>query len=232
MGRHENYNHIPAGGYNINDNSRKVQIVHRTIGGAPGGFAGKIFGGMISPISVVWPGEKVPDLDHHWAIRVGDWYHQLQATSLFGGDNYYDNQKYDGWKGAWDEYTVGETNFNDVAIASAGIQTINEMPEIYNAVDNNCQKFVIKLLDKICRNGRKKVRTLYSPLTPQIGFVPGAERDDVTLGEEVEVAYVENGAAHLAQLEKVADIMAENTPSIDQEEYEKRAKAAETQTEE
>ncbi|KAK4188162.1 hypothetical protein QBC35DRAFT_383276 [Podospora australis] len=229
MGRHENYNRIPAAAYDINGHSRKVQVVHRTVGGVGPSIVSKSFFGYLNPLTLL-PGEKVPDLTHHWAVRVGDWYHQLQATSLNGGDNYYDNQKYDGAAGQWDEWTVGETKFNDAAIASAGIQVINDMDPIYNAYNNNCQKFTINLLNLICRNGRKKVRTSYSIFTPLVGFIPGREEEGAALGEEVEVAYVEDGAAHFAQLEKVEDIMAENTPMLTPEEFEKKMQDMATQT--
>lgn len=36
------------------------------------------------------------------------------------------------------------------------------MRPAYNLYDNNCQKFVMDLLDKICEPGREKVITTYS----------------------------------------------------------------------
>src|ERR1700712_5233328 len=56
----------------------------------------------------------------HWCVVVGDFYHQLQATSLDGGWNYYDNDRIDIVGGGWALYEVGEPRFNDVAITSAG----------------------------------------------------------------------------------------------------------------
>ncbi|KAK7409264.1 hypothetical protein QQX98_008574 [Neonectria punicea] len=37
---------------------------------------------------------------------------------------------------------------------------MNEMPEAYNVLDNNCQHFTLRLLDKILRDGRKKMKML------------------------------------------------------------------------
>jgi hypothetical protein len=120
MYRHnDNINRILSGDYNINSKERKVYIVHRTLGGAVGGWAGKIWRAIFAGPGE-WPfldNDVVPDLTHHWAVRVGDWYHQLQVK---GGWNFYENDKYDAFLGAWDQYEVGVTRYNDAAIVSAG----------------------------------------------------------------------------------------------------------------
>jgi hypothetical protein len=93
-----------------------------------------------------------------------------------------------------------------------------DMPEKYELRTNNCQCFVLKLADLICRNGRKTVFTSWSLTTRQLGFIPGSEDENAKLGEEVEVAFVENGDAHFAQLEEIEKIMQEYTPTVTEEE--------------
>jgi len=89
-----------------------------------------------------------------------------------------------------------------------------DMPEKYELRTNNCQCFVLKLADIICRNGRKTVFTSWSLTTRQLGFIPGSETGQPEEGEEVEVAFVEDGNAHFAQLQKIGKIMLEYTPTI------------------
>jgi hypothetical protein len=92
------------------------------------------------------------------------------------------------------------------------------MPEDYNVIYNNCQTFSLKLADKLCRNGRKKVFTSWSPTTRQLGFIPGWEDGSAEQGEEVEVAFVENGVAHFEQMAAIEKIMRDNTPTVTEEE--------------
>lgn len=89
---------------------------------------------------------------------------------------------------------------------------------MYRLVDNNCQKFVLKLLDVICANGRKKVYTSYSRFTLTAGFIPGDLPDEVKAGDEVEVAYAEDGSAQIDLLNKALEIMDENTPTVAEDE--------------
>ena len=89
------------------------------------------------------------------------------------------------------------------------------MPEVYHVINNNCQTFTIKLLDLLCRNGRKKVYTSYGGRTLQIGFAPGEEEPaKLGAGKEVEVAFVEDGVKHFELLDEVETIMKDNTPEI------------------
>ena len=37
---------------------------------------------------------------------------------------------------------------------------MNETPEVYNYLENNCQHYALRLLDKILRDGRKKMKML------------------------------------------------------------------------
>ena len=87
------------------------------------------------------------------------------------------------------------------------------MPEMYNAYNNNCQTFVISLLDIICRAGRKKVNTSYSLTTLQMAYVP-TEGNTIPEDEEIEVAITADGIAQAELLAKVQEIMDENTPKL------------------
>lgn len=92
-----------------------------------------------------------------------------------------------------------------------------EMSEDYNVINNNCQTFCLKLADKLCRNGRKKVFTSWSPTTRQLGFIPGLENGLAEQGEEIEIAFVENGIAHFEQMATIEKIMQDNTPTLTEE---------------
>lgn len=94
------------------------------------------------------------------------------------------------------------------------------MDEVYKLVDNNCQKFTLKLLDLICADGRKKVYTSYSRHKLQAGFIPGELLDESNPGEkvEVEVAFVEDGVAHIELLDRAFELMDENTPTLAEDE--------------
>ena len=47
-------------------------------------------------------------------------------------------------------------------IKSSGYEAIKAMPPLYNIYDNNCQKFVMNLLQIICEPGCTKVATSWS----------------------------------------------------------------------
>jgi hypothetical protein len=42
----------------------------------------------------------------------------------------------------------------------AAAKAMNEMDEVYNVKKNNCQHFTLRVLDKILRDGRKRVKML------------------------------------------------------------------------
>ena len=108
----------------MNDNLRTVYIGHRKLGGKDAQLGWKLLGLSIAPAVPFanLPGKSLPYVSRHWCVIVGDYYHQLQATSLGlkeKGWNWYDNGK-KSWDDFWDTYEVGNTTYNDVAIASAG----------------------------------------------------------------------------------------------------------------
>ena len=98
---------------------------------------------------------------------------------------------------------------------------MNDMPEKYYLIHNNCQSFTIRLLEIICRPGRKRVTTSYGDL--QMGFVPGQEAEGhVEQGEEVEAAVPEDGKAHFALIERAKELMAQKTPTVTAEDLQER----------
>ncbi|KAK3348502.1 PPPDE putative peptidase domain-containing protein [Neurospora tetraspora] len=214
MGRHfQNVSRVPAGEPNINDAPRKVYIASRFVGGKLGAWTLGLIADLISSGHYLG---SMPSPNYHWCVLVGDYYHQLQATKQDGKHwNWYDNNVKD-WTDKWELYEVGETRFNDNAIASAGIQAIQDMDEVYRLVGNNCQKFTLKLLDIICADGRKKVYTSYSRHQLKAGFIPGELLDESKPDEkvEVEVAFVEDGSAHIDLLDKAFELMDEKTPTL------------------
>lgn len=113
---HQNSSVIEEGLANINSDTREVYIAHRVVGGGAGdGLFGRLEKLLTGP-SVA----NAPNPLHHWCVVVGDYLHQLQATSLLGGWNYYTNERF-GLDGGWTKYKLGATNFNDVAILNAGM---------------------------------------------------------------------------------------------------------------
>lgn len=118
---------------------------------------------------------------------------------------------------------------------------MNEMDEVYNVLDNNCQHFVLRLVDKILRDGRKKLKIVngtvasvsLKPMMPRIngdGEVPEVkvidpvvvkapslekEEDVVMVGDEnYEVAVVESDEDHKQMILNAVAIMISNTPSV------------------
>jgi hypothetical protein len=117
MPRLPNKNRVPNGGYNINDNDRRVYIISRFCGGPAVAWGANIGIGIVGGLFGIGAAAvPYPNPSYHWAICVGDWYHQLQATD---GRNWYENDKYD-WTGGWKSVDIGYTKYNDVAIVSAG----------------------------------------------------------------------------------------------------------------
>lgn len=188
--------------------------------------------------------DDAPDPTHHWAVVTGDYLHQLDAYPNW--NNYYLNERFSESAG-WTKYKIGVTNFNDIAVRNAGTasdcqpsnfphssilptsrftdtqattiasQAMNEMPEEYNILDNNCQHFALRLLDKILRDGRRKLKTLNhhyisaqdfttTPVSTD-GVVSVQDKDD-------EVAIIENEAAHKNALEDAITLMVNKTPLI------------------
>ncbi|KDN65769.1 hypothetical protein CSUB01_05829 [Colletotrichum sublineola] len=126
-----------------------------------GGFAGKWFaeetglGKMITEKI-----NKYPDPTQHWAVLVGDFAHQLWMSKDENFHVIYTNERYK--RDEWRTFTVGETRFNDDAIRRAGeyvIQSIRSRQPVYNLISNNCQTYVLELLDAVKVDGQKDFGT-------------------------------------------------------------------------
>ncbi|KAH7182375.1 uncharacterized protein B0J16DRAFT_343597 [Fusarium flagelliforme] len=139
----------------VNGPSRPVEVGWHPVGG----FAGKWFaeetglGKMITEKI-----NKYPDPTQHWAVLVGDYAHQLWMDENF--DVIYTNAKVD--RDEWRTFEVGQTRFNDDALRRAGesvIQSIRERQPTYNLITNNCQTYVLQLLDAIKVGGHKEFGT-------------------------------------------------------------------------
>ncbi|KAJ3939216.1 uncharacterized protein N0V96_010661 [Colletotrichum fioriniae] len=139
----------------INGPSRVVEVGWHPVGG----LAGKWFaeetglGKMITEKI-----NKYPDPTQHWAVLVGDYAHQLWMDESF--HVIYTNERYK--REEWRTFTVGETTFNDDAIRRAGeyvIQSIRSRQPVYNLITNNCQTYVLELLDAVKVDGHKDFGT-------------------------------------------------------------------------
>jgi len=107
-----------------------------------------------------------PNLTFHWAVIVGDYVHELNYDA-----HYYNTYENKAVKVVHDKlhrdeyrlYPVGTTCFNDAAIVEEGVKAIDapHMLPLYEVRTNNCQKFVIELLNLICDPGRRKVTTSF-----------------------------------------------------------------------
>ncbi|KAJ7633615.1 hypothetical protein DFH06DRAFT_1437566 [Mycena polygramma] len=221
MGRHhDNVNRITDGAPDINDNPRDVFIGYRMVGGAVAGWITTIGLGFFKRPNIGRT-HLPPNPACHWCVTVGDHLHQLQATSLNHGWNYYDNDRIEVFAGTWALYKVGTTSFNDIAIKNAAITCMDLMPEMYDVYDNNCQSFAIKLLDAICRAGRTKVHTSYSLTKLQIAYLDADELEAAEAeGREIESAVPEDEVEHLEFLAAAQEIMDEQTAPFTEEEEE------------
>ncbi|EAU80489.2 hypothetical protein CC1G_11844 [Coprinopsis cinerea okayama7 len=105
---------------------------------------------------------SLPSPTEHWAVVVGGYYHELviKTGNAVGYENGEAKNLDELRKQNWQFYEIdGITAFNDAAIYEAAKESIEMMPQPYDLWKNNCQTFVINLLNKICLPGRKLVLT-------------------------------------------------------------------------
>ncbi|KAI5458953.1 hypothetical protein BGZ63DRAFT_389975 [Mariannaea sp. PMI_226] len=168
-----------------------------------GGFAGKWFAEQSGLGKLITEKiNKYPDPTQHWAVLVGDFAHQLWMDENF--DVIYTNQRI--VREEWRTFKVGNTHFNDDATRRAGesvIEKIREKQPGYNLITNNCQTYVLHLLDAIKvgmhkefgttlavydrLTGSGKVKDLFIAPEPQDhgpGAPPG-RTDTVSLAQQV-----------------------------------------------
>ncbi|KAF4496676.1 1-acyldihydroxyacetone-phosphate reductase [Fusarium agapanthi] len=147
-----------------------------------GGMISKLIGAAISPQVSVSPSlisqNPAPDPTHHWAVIVGDYYHEL------GGDKnlkvIYNNGKTSDQTvlGAWQKpYFIGKTTFNDEAIRQAAEEVIATMVPDYNVYNNNCQLFCLYLAAMICEGGHVKPPASWQ-LIPGLHIAPAARQSE------------------------------------------------------
>ena len=112
---HPNSTVIHAGSASYSSSPRPVLLACRVVGGA---FLGESLGVLEkAATNVLMPVTSMaPNPTHHWCVVVGAYLHQLQATSLRGGWNYYTNERVNAETGGWRFFPIGETGLNDVAI--------------------------------------------------------------------------------------------------------------------
>ena len=157
-------NVVPVAQPVLDGSPRPVEIGWHPVGGGAGKWLAEEtgLGKMIT--------EKIneyPDPTQHWAVLVGDYAHQLWMDEEF--HVIYTNQKVE--RDEWRTFEVGKTTFNDDAVRRAGeavIQTIRGRQPVYNLITNNCQTYVLQLLDAIKVGVYKELgttRAVYEKLT-------------------------------------------------------------------
>lgn len=162
-------NAIPVSQPFTNGPPRTVEVGWHPVGG----FAGKWFAEKTGLGKIITEKiNKYPDPTQHWAVLVGEYAHQLWMDENF--DIIYTNAKVDPQE--WRTFPVGETRFNDDALRRTGeyrpaflapsrmylamladhrfigeavIHNIRATRPGYNLISNNCQTYVLQLLDAI-----------------------------------------------------------------------------------
>jgi len=163
---------------------------------------------------------RPPNPTYHWGLLVGDYVHELSCDETTHPGfvlNFYRNVKY--VKGEWEVYEVGRTFYPDWAINLAGIQAIEEMHPLYNYWHNNCQSFVINLLNIVSSGSRKHLWSMqaiaagtpFTTISGQTGIAAGAlaviptqteVEQGQTKGEQAEVAETVHCAQQIMHLKR------------------------------
>ncbi|KAJ4423163.1 hypothetical protein N0V82_002157 [Gnomoniopsis sp. IMI 355080] len=154
---------------------RVVQIGYRPIGGRAAAWTIGVLNELLKRLGNmgIRIDDQGPNPHHHWCVIVGDFYHHAQITN---GLMWYENEEVS-WGDGWSLFDVGETTFNDAAIAKAGelsaflthdhlastkadvymytkaLRGLHDMPEAYDLWSNNCHHFALRLIDTICSSG-------------------------------------------------------------------------------
>ncbi|KAF8601275.1 hypothetical protein BDV93DRAFT_545948 [Ceratobasidium sp. AG-I] len=163
--------------------------------------------------AIGWSSDKPPPPNptYHWAVIVGDYLHELSYDD--GHYNTYENKNAKEYMKTkpFKLFPVGNTQFNDWAIWQAGEKAIAGPPmvPIYNVWNNNCQSFVIELLNLICGPDRTLV------LTNQLKYRDG---DKERAEKELEAATKE---ARDQARSKAEDLMNDETPLLNMDDLEK-----------
>lgn len=191
-----------------NGPSRVVRVGWHPVGG----LAGKWFAEETGLGKLIT--EKIneyPDPTQHWAVLVGDYAHQLWMDENF--DVIYVNAKVDPEE--WRTFDVGQTCYNDDAIRRTGeyslrsaaacsrgcsptnqpgeyvIESIRSTRPGYNLISNNCQTYVLQLLDAIKVSQAKEFGTtlaVYEKLVGK-GKVADLFQEEVIMQGQPNVTY-------------------------------------------
>ncbi|SPO06975.1 uncharacterized protein DNG_09669 [Cephalotrichum gorgonifer] len=194
--------------------SRAVEVAWHPVGG----FAGKWFAEQTGLGKIITEKiNKYPDPTQHWAVLVGDYAHQLWMDENF--DVIYTNEAVK--REEWHMFSVGHTRFNDDAIRRAGegvIQNIRSRQPAYNLITNNCQTYVLQLLDAIKVGMVKELGTtlaVYEKLTGEGKvmelFVKGDGHNEVEM--QAAAAGGDSNTVSFAQ-----QVMNDNTTQLDTQE--------------
>ncbi|KAL0057278.1 hypothetical protein AAF712_016083 [Marasmius tenuissimus] len=142
-------------------------------------------------------GQTILDPTYHWAVVVGDYYHELNPKGISGNfeiQNGYQNGEMSDGKVWSHRMEVGYTKYNDAAIVAAGRAAIAAMPKTYNLISNNCQTFVVGLIHII------------SPDTNLLGVV--------TLEALVDYMLKESTDSKEATQKQIELVKAQNVPAV------------------
>ncbi|TEB18485.1 hypothetical protein FA13DRAFT_1648715 [Coprinellus micaceus] len=213
---------VPSGSGSTHEQGRPVTIYSHPV-------LGTLARGREASMVLVSHTEAPPDPRRHWAVQVGDFFHELNVDHNF--NNVYQNGRVDQTSYKWERFTVGWTKYDDAAIKDAGEwfprlrlrngtdsvdpqaeEVIKHMKPVYDVYDNNCQKFTIGLLNVICEPGREKVTTSYSYIAQtKMGFqIPFLSHESPAQHtQEIELPARDEVAA------KASSIMDEHTPRLD-----------------
>ncbi|KAJ4393937.1 hypothetical protein N0V93_003154 [Gnomoniopsis smithogilvyi] len=151
---HETISRIPRNPTPSTTNvKRTVQIGYRPVGGRVAAWTIGLLNEFVKRMANmgIRTDDKGPNPHHHWCVIVGDYYHHAQITN---GLMWYENEEIS-WKDGWSLFEVGETTFNDTAVAEAALRTLHQMPEGYDLWSNNCHHFALRLIDSICPAGHR-----------------------------------------------------------------------------
>ena len=102
---------------------------------------------------------------------------------------------------------------------------MSEMDEEYDLLRNNCQHFVVRLADKVLRDGRKKFKSLNGDYismrergtersSDEQKFLAALKEDVIIVGDrDDDGAIIENKESHKEILDTVVAVLVNNTPS-------------------
>ncbi|KAF5262409.1 hypothetical protein FOXYS1_6872 [Fusarium oxysporum] len=148
------------------------------------GMIAKLIGALTPQtrvLPITFSSNPAPDPTHHWAILVGDYYHEL--SSDLDWIILYNNDKTSAqtFLGGWEKpMLIGKTTFNDEAIRQAAEDVIKAMVPEYNVYNNNCQLFCMNLADVICDGGHATPTTSWQ-MIPALQSEPAKRVREIAL---------------------------------------------------